>query len=137
MLVLTLAVAGLGDYFAAETRPRRGGLPLWLGSGSLVLAAVAAPLLFASDYWFGWLLAGVLVVLIQAGTCWQLPRLLAMVLARRSGLYNLLVGLVLAALFASFLLGWPSLPSFGYGPYSAAWRSAGAFPGWPSLVDPW
>lgn len=109
MLVLTLLVAGLGDYFVAVTRPRGGRLPLWLGTGALALSSLAAPLLFASDLasdqWLGWVLAGVLVILIQAVAVWQLPHLLAPVPARRSGLYNLLVGFVLAALFASFLLG--------------------------------
>lgn len=105
MLALTLLVAGLGDYFVAVTRVRGGCLPLWLGSGALALVALAAPLLFANDQRLGWLLAGVLVAVIQAGACWQLPRLLAPVPARRSGLYNLLVGFTLAALFASFLLG--------------------------------
>lgn len=105
MLVLTLLVAGLGNYFVAVTRVRGGCLPLWLGSGALALSALAAPLLFTNDQRLGWLLASVLVAAIQAGACWQLPRLLAPVPARRSGLYNLLVGFTLAALFASFLLG--------------------------------
>lgn len=105
MLALTLLLAGIGDYFVVVTRVRHGRLSLWLGSGALVLSAVAAPLLFASSDHLSWLLAAILVALIQASVCWQLPRLLAMVPARRSGLYNLLVGFVLAALFASFLLG--------------------------------
>ena len=105
MLALTLLVAGIGNYFVVVTRVRHGRLSLWLGSGALALSAVAAPLLFASSDRLSWLLAAILVALIQASVCWQLPRLLAAVPARRSGLYNLLVGFVLAALFASFLLG--------------------------------
>lgn len=104
MLALTLLVAGIGNYFVVVTRVRHGRLSLWLGSGALALSAVAAPLLFASSDRLSWLLAAILVALIQASVCWQLPRLLAAVPARRSGLYNLLVGFVLAALFASFLL---------------------------------
>lgn len=105
MLALTLLVAGIGNYFVVVTRVRHGRLSLWLGSGALALSAVAAPLLFASSDRLSWLLAAILVALIQASVCWQLPRLFAAVPARRSGLYNLLVGFVLAALFASFLLG--------------------------------
>lgn len=105
MLALTLLVAGIGNYFVVVTRVRHGRLSLWLGSGALALSSVAAPLLFASSDRLSWLLAAILVALIQASVCWQLPRLLAAVPARRSGLYNLLVGFVLAALFASFLLG--------------------------------
>lgn len=105
MLALTLLVAGIGNYFVVVTRVRHGRLSLWLGSGALAFSAVAAPLLFASSDRLSWLLAAILVALIQASVCWQLPRLLAAVPARRSGLYNLLVGFVLAALFASFLLG--------------------------------
>lgn len=104
MLALTLLVAGIGNYFVVVTRVQHGRLSLWLGSGALALSAVAAPLLFASSDRLSWLLAAILVALIQASVCWQLPRLLAAVPARRSGLYNLLVGFVLAALFASFLL---------------------------------
>lgn len=105
MLILTLTIAVLGDYFITVTRPRDGRLPLWLGIGTLVLAAGAAPLFFTHPRDWGCLLAVILVALIQAGYFWQLPRLLVTVPARRSGLYNLVIGIVLAALFTSLLLG--------------------------------
>lgn len=132
MLALTLLVAGIGNYFVVVTRVRHGRLSLWLGSGALALSAVAAPLLFASSDRLSWLLAAILVALIQASVCWQLPRLLA-----AAASITCWSALCWRPCLPASSWEWPPSPSSGYGPFTAAWRSAGAFPGWPSVVEPW
>lgn len=105
LLVLAFALASLGNYFVDRVNQAPDRLPLWLGSSTLAIMAMAIPLFFNSCTQWGWLLATVMVVLIQVAYFWQLPRLMVTVLAKRSALYNMLVGAELAALFSSILLG--------------------------------
>ncbi|MGN1279294.1 MAG: hypothetical protein ACI4T4_01275 [Limosilactobacillus sp.] len=135
---LSLILAGLGSYFISRVWPAPDRLPLWLGPGTLAILAVAVPLFFNGNNRWGWLLALVMVGGIHLAGFQQLPRLLATVAARRSALYNLLVGAELAALFSGFLLGTVSCyQRFMQGVLSRlsiCWGSAGVFLGIGAMV---
>jgi hypothetical protein len=138
LLVLAFALASLGNYFVDRVRQVPDRLLLWLGPSTLAVMAVAIPLFFNGRAQWGWLLALVMVVGIQAAYFWQLPRIMVTVLAKRSVLYNMLVGAELAALFSGLLLGIIS----GYQRWmqdvlsrlSICWGCAGIFLGIGAMV---
>ena len=138
MLILSFILASLGNYFVARGRQMPDRLPLWIGPSTLAVVAVAVPLFFNSQNRWGWLLATIMVALVQAVYFWQLPRIAAVVVARRSALYNMLVGAELAALFSSLLLGvisYYQLWDEGVrSRLSICWGSAGVFLGIGAVV---
>lgn len=131
LLILALALAGLGNCFVVQLWQATNRLSLWLGPGTLAAMTIAVPLAFNGNNRWGWLLAMVIVAGIQLTYFRQLPRLLIMVAASRSTLYNMLVGAELAALFSSLLLGMISCyQQFAQGilsRLSICWGSAGVF----------
>lgn len=137
LLVLSLALASLGNYFVDRIRRMPDRLPLWFGPITLAVMAVVVPLFFGSQNWWEWLLASVMIILIQAVAFQQLPRILAETPARRSALYDMLLGAELAALFSSVLLGVISYYQRGCGVLSRlciCWGSAGVFLGVGAMV---
>lgn len=105
LLILAFVLAGLGNYFVDCVQQVPDRLSLWLGPVTMAVMTVAVPMFFNVRPRWGWLLALIMIAGIQAVYFWQLPRIMVTVMAKRSALYNMLVGAEIAALFSSLPLG--------------------------------
>lgn len=110
-LLLSVCQALLGTYFVRITRPKQAPnkLSLFTGIVTMFVTGGLVPI-WLVDGGLAWTIMAVLLLVILVGWHFQqLPRILAPVLATKSGCYQMVVGIDLAAILISLFLGFDTV----------------------------